>query len=681
VLQRHWRILALSVVTFTAAVAIATFLMKPTYEPEARIEVDPPGNELFSLQSSGPVSSDTEYLQTQVQALQSDALALEVIRKLQLAPDSPPQASAADLSSSTPDAPRLTPGESTAVRDFQKRLSIQHDPGSRLIGLKCASHDPVEAAKITNTLASLFVERSYKARHNAIVQSTEWLSGQLEDIHKRMLDSVRALTDFQRATGVAEVDEGKSTFGEMLAEENRQFTQSAVDRIQQEALLNKVRKNRPDALPQVRGSALVQQLTQKAAEIRAQLADARVIYGENHPKVKQLKNQAEELERQLNIEKQTILEELKTTYAAAQAREHLMSGQVKNTTRQLTLIGQYNALKREALANTELYNNLYSKVKEAGIAAASKSSNVRVVDTARVLDRPTRPRRLLNIVLGFIAGLVFGVVGVFVAEGLDNTIRTPEDIHNWNAELPVAIVPVIEGHGKSAVSVLRLLDGVVKPDRDRPLLVSHPRSPAAEALRGLRTSIMLSAATRPQALLVASSFPGEGKTTLAINLGVSLARQASTCLVDCDLRKPSLGPAFGLSARDGVSNVLAGVTPLSRAVADTRIPRLAVLPAGNLPESEHLISSEMMGEVIRELRKQFTFVVVDSPPILPYVDGRILSTMVDGILLVGRPHVTTRAAMARALELFSEVNSAPILEVVLNAAEGDSPDYRYYQYG
>jgi capsular exopolysaccharide synthesis family protein len=151
--------------------------------------------------------------------------------------------------------------------------------------------------------------------------------------------------------------------------------------------------------------------------------------------------------------------------------------------------------------------------------------------------------------------------------------------------------------------------------------------------------------------------------------------------VDCDLRKPSLGPAFGLSARDGVSNVLAGITPLSRAIVDTRIPRLAVLPAGNLPLSEHLISSEMMSEVIDELRKQFTFVVIDSPPILPYVDGRILSTLVDGILLVGRPRVTTRAAMARALELFSEVNSAPILEVVLNAAEWDSADYRYYQYG
>src|SRR5262249_50376919 len=148
------------------------------------------------------------------------------------------------------------------------------------------------------------------------------------------------------------------------------------------------------------------------------------------------------------------------------------------------------------------------------------------------------------------------------------------------------------------------------------LLLSQPRSPAAEALNGLRTSIMLSAGTRPQALLVASSFPGEGKTTLTINLGVSLARQGTTCLVDCDLRKPSLGPAFGLSGRNGVSNVWAGVTPLSAALYETRIPGLIVLPAGNL--QEHVIGHEEMGEIIRELRQQFTFVVIDSPPVLPY---------------------------------------------------------------
>ncbi len=687
-LRRQWRVVTVCTLGAAALALLASLLMKPIYEPEAHLDIDPPGNEQFSIEPQA-VSSETEYLQTQVRNLQSDALALAVIRQLRLAPDSVEGTASAHKGGAVQEGPpqdveRLTPGENAALRAFQGRLKVEHDPGSREITIAVGDNDPVEAARITNALAHFYAERMSDARHEAIEQSVQWLSGQLNDIRKQMDDSNRALVNFQRANGVADVDQGKSTFGEMLADLNKQRTQTAADRIQLEALLNKVHGN-PDALPQVHDSQLIQQLTQKLAEVRADLAQSRAIYGPNHPNVKRLENQRDELQAQLNIQKKGILNELNTAYAAAQARERLMSREVTDTTRQLSLVAEYNYLKRDAQANTDLYNTLYAKVEEAAISAASRSSNVRIVDPARVLDKPTRPRRMLNVLLGLAAGLVFGLVASFIFEGLDNSVRTPEDVHQCDAKLPVSVVPVISanGEGNGGLRLLKAANGNGGITDYEPLLLSRPQSAEAEAVRGLRTSLMLSRLHHPpRVILIASSLPGEGKTTVAVNLAVALAQQAPTCVVDCDRRNSALSSIFEPVSERGLGDVLAGTLPLSEAVFDTDVPGLYVIPCGRAPEGTYdLANREAMKETLEGLRQRFEFIIVDSPPILPYADGRILSTIVDGVVFVGRPHLTTREAMKRSLEVLAQVNSAPILEVVLNAAESDVADYKYYRYG
>jgi polysaccharide biosynthesis transport protein len=680
ILQRQWRVVTTCALGGAFLAFVTTLLMRPVYEPEVRLDVDPPGYEQFSLEPQA-VSSDTEYLQTQVQNLQSDALAVAVIRQLKLAADSV-HGSAQNSDSSTPDLQRLTAGENAALREFQGRLRVEHDPGSRVISISVGNHDPVKAAEITNALAHLYVQRMSEARHEAIVQSVDWLSGQLNDIRKQMDNSNRALANFQQANGVADIDDGKSTFGEMLADLNKQRTQTAADRIQLEALLNKVHNGNPDSLPQVHDSSLIQQLTQKLAEVTADLAQSRAIYGPNHPNVKRLENQRDELQVQLDKQKQGILNELRTEYSAAQAREQLMSQEVSDTSRQLSLVAQYNALKREAQANTELYNALYTKVEEAAISAASKSSNVRIVDAARVLDRPTRPRRLLNLILGLAAGLTLGVVMAFIFEGLDNSLRTLEDVRQCDAQLSVSVVPVIEVNGNGVHRLPGATNGNGLNHAYEPLLLARPQSPEAEAVRSLRSSLLLSRLNKPpQVILIASSLPGEGKTTVAVNLAVALAQQAPTCVVDCDLRKPVISSIFKRIYDPGLGEVMAGTIAPSEAVFDTHVPGLWVLPRGHTGDTCVLAGRESMKETLESLRQHFAFIIVDSPPILPYADGRMLSTIVDGVVFVGRPHLTTREAMTRSLEVLAQVHSAPILEVVLNAAEADVADYQYYRYG
>ena len=235
-----------------------------------------------------------------------------------------------------------------------------------------------------------FIERSFKTRLESIQQSTEWLSRQLDDIRKKMEDSNRALGEFQRTSGIADIDDNKNTFSEQLAELNRQRTIAQTERIQLGSVLNNVKE---DSLPQIHANEVIQHLTQKLAETRAEFSQAQVIYGKNHPNLKKLQNQADELEVQLKKQRASILGGLKTSYSATRAREREIGSAMKKTTEELGQMAQYSALKKEAQANAELYNALFRRIKEAGISAGSKSSGIRIMDGARVLNQPTRPHR------------------------------------------------------------------------------------------------------------------------------------------------------------------------------------------------------------------------------------------------------------------------------------------------
>lgn len=683
VLKKHWKLmLAFAAMTF-AVVAVVTFMIKPIYEPTTELEIDPPGAEIFSMQNSGAMYGDAEYLQTQAQKLKSDELALEVIRNLHLDHNSDivsermPGTTGQATTQDDPNKP-LTSAENRALRVFQDRLKVSRASDSRLVSVSFGSHDPALAALVTNTLIDTFIEDSFRTRHDAIVKSTEWLSKQLDDIKKKMQDSNQALADFQRQNGIADTGDNNNTVAQEMNELNHQLTQAEADRIQLQAFLAREKEASPDTLPQVRDNPVVQQMTQKLADVREELAQSEVIYGKNHPNIKKLENQAKELEAQIGAQRSAIVSELKTSYAAARAREQMMGTQIKDTTKQLNQMAQYNQLKKEAQANTDLYNSLYGKVKEAGITAASKSSNIRIVDRARVLDSPTRPRRLLNLAMGLVGGLLGGVFLAFVREGMDRRIHTAGDVRKWIGLSGVVVVPAITGWRQ------KLLPGGEGPGLAARRILEDPYSAEAEALRGLHASVLSSRSGRtPQILLVASSLPHEGKTSIAVGLAVALAQHSKVCLVDAHLRKPGVERALGFRAEQGLAEVLAGnAFPEQVIVGEPNIPNLTIIPAGSArPDPAIALSSMAMRKLLLDLRQQYDFIVIDSAPALPYADVRIISPLADGIVLVARAGITTRDAMARTREILAETQGAPVLNVVLNGADIRASDYRYRRYG
>jgi capsular exopolysaccharide synthesis family protein len=403
--------------------------------------------------------------------------------------------------------------------------------------------------------------------------------------------------------------------------------------------------------------------------------------------VRKLENQVDELQNAIRAQQQAIVSELWTNYRAAQTRERSLSGEVRHATTDLTTLSQYEVLKKEAQADRDLYDALYAKVKEAGISAASKSSNIHIVNQARVLDHPTRPHRSLNILAGALFGLIGGVGLAFAKDRMQDRIHSADDVRDWVNFPSVAVVPEIR-NGTERLGLLGSnrtkflpLDEVETLGADCYVL-QRPNSPEAEAVHALRTMLFLSDPKRPpRVLVVTSPLPGEGKTTLSMNLAITMAKHGRTCLVDADMRKPAVGNNFRLTPTLGLEHLLNGSATLDQvASASTAIEDLTIIPAVNPTHSAiQLLSDGRMKTLITRLRDRYEFVVIDTPPILSYADGLAISTHVDGVILVGRAGQTPRGAITRSMELLETINSAPILTVVLNGVNERS-GYSSYSY-
>jgi len=352
---------------------------------------------------------------------------------------------------------------------------------------------------------------------------------------------------------------------------------------------------------------------------------------------------------------------------------------------------QYSILKREAEANKALYDGLLTKLKEAGISAGLRSSNIRVVDPAMVPTYPARPAKTRNIALSLVIGLVGGIGLALLREYMDNTVKSPDDIEALVRLPSLAVVPAFsESNGDRPRSKLLKRASGNGHEKRIELVAQHlPKSQVSEAFRALRTALLLSQADHPpQVILVTSALPREGKTTAAANLAVTLAQLGDrTLLIDADLRKPGIGRllSLGTGKYAGLSSYLAGVSSLDLVtIQHSAIPNLSAIPTGPLPPNPaDLLSSHKLTEAIAELRTKFKFIVLDSPPIMAATDAVILSVKADGVLLVVRSGETPKEAFTRTRDLLLSVK-CHLLGVVLNAVDSTAPDYyysyRYYPY-
>jgi succinoglycan biosynthesis transport protein ExoP len=697
-LRKHQWLIVTFLLTVVTVVTVASFKMKPVYEAAARVEVDKESSQNtlpFQDETAYDEYIDTDsYLETQTQILESETLAFQTIRTMDLGryPEF----------GGTTGEPALGQGAGAKrpaiLGAFLGSLSVKRVPNSRLIEVRFDAENPQLAAQIVNSHLQNYIEANFRSKYDATTQASNWLSSELEELRIKVEKSEDARLAYERENQIWQIDEKQDITTQKLADLSKAVTDAQTQLAEKEALYRMAASGNVDALPAARDSGVIQDLIKKKTQIDDDYADALSQFGPNYPKVQRLAAQQKEAADNLANAQKTMIESVQEDYNTAQSHVAILQTALDKQKAEANDLAeklvQYHILQHDAEANKQLYDGLLQKLKEATISVGLRSSNIRVVDPALVPTTPSRPQKARNILLAFLVGLVGGIGLAIFREYLDNTVKSPDDIENLTGLPSLAVVPALPGtvssrHSRLAWPARNPLPQAGTGPRVELLSYLQPKSQISEAFRALRTSLLLSQAEHPpQVILVTSALPREGKTTAAVNLAVTLAQLGDrTLLIDSDLRKPGVRRAMNLTiGKDlGLSSFLAGVCSLEEAILPhPTINNLSALTTGPVPPSPaDLLSSHRMQEAITEARRRFKFVVIDSPPIMAATDAVIISALTDGVLLVVRSGETPKEAFTRSRDLLAAVRSR-LLGVVLNAVDSSAPDYyysyRYYPY-
>jgi exopolysaccharide transport family protein len=701
-LKRKWTVLA-CLLTIFSVVAVASLKMTPVYEAGGSIEINKPDSGLVNFSNSPTFNVDyydpTE-LETEVKILQSDLLALQVVKELALdrRPEfggkTPALPSSLDLA---PDPLQADSGRTSAlISGFRGNLRVSLAPNTHIVEVHFRSPDKELAAEVVNTLMSTYTENNFKSRFNSTMQASDWLSKQLVDLQMKVESSQEKLVRYQKEHEILGIDEKQNITTEKLDELNKALTMAESERMDKESIYRLVQSGDTDTVVSAASaldgagtatqsaSGLLELLRSKEADVKIQAAELSTQFGPSYPKVAQLNSQLKEIDAQILLETKKVVGKIRGQYMAAVQRENMLHEALEKQKQEANKLNEsaieYSILKRDLDSYRTLYEGLLEKMKEAGVSAGLKSNNFRIVDSARVPTTPIEPNIPRNLSFAFMLGLTSGVGLAFLLEGLDNTVRTTEQAQMISGLPPLGMIPLGSRSAREGANAKRL---VIATSKEAVELVTQvrPQSQMAESYRALRTSLLLSnLGAPPKVIMITSALPQEGKTTTSINCAVVLAQKGiRVLLIDADLRRPSIHKTLGMGPRSGLSNVLTGSATLQQTITRSPIlPNLSVLPAGTPPPNPaELLASPNMRDVLEELRGQYDHIVVDTPPTLSVTDAVVLSPRADAIVLVIRSGQTTKQALRRSRDILMQVN-AKVSGVLLNAVDLTSPDYYYY---
>ena len=701
-LKRKWTVLACLFTVF-AVVAIASLKMTPVYEASGSIAINKPDSSLGNFNNSTTFNLDyydpTE-LETEVKILQSDLLALQVVKDLGLdrRPEfggkAAPSSSSLDLA---PDPLQTDPSRTSALlANFRGSLKVTLAPNTKIIDVHYSSPDKQLAANVVNKLMEDYTENNFKSRFDSTMQAEDWLKNQLVDLQMKVENSQQKLVQYQKEHEILGIDEKQNITTAKLDELNKALTAAESERMDKESVYRLVESGDTDTIASAASaldaagtggtsaSTLLESLRSKKADLKIQAAQLNTQFGPSYPKLAQLNSQLKEIDAQIVLETKKVAGQVRGQYMAAVQRENLLHDALEKQKQEENKLNEsaidYSILKRDLDSYRQLYEGLMEKMKEAGVSAGLKSNNFRIVDVARVPTYPIEPNIPRNLAFAFLLGLTSGVGLAFLQEGLDNTVRTSEQARLISGLPALGMIPLPSKTAREGANPKRL---VIASSKEAVEMVAQarPHSQMAESYRALRTSLLLTnLGAPPKVIMITSALPQEGKTTTSMNTALVLAQKGiRVLLIDADLRRPSIHKILGMGPRSGLSNVLTGSATLQQTITRSSIlPNLSILPAGTPPPNPaELLASANMRDVLEELRGQYDHIVLDTPPTLSVTDAVVLSPRADAIVLVIRSGQTTKQALRRSRDILTQVN-AKVSGVLLNAVDLSSPDYYYY---
>jgi len=716
--KRKWMIIALILIPVIFTL-IQGFTTKPIYRGTATLQINVDNPQIVDLKEVFAINMwATDYYQTQYKILESHSLAKRVIQKMKLwehpeflsSPPSPFEKWKSTVQSTLLNSirslfsfagPKPPPSSKSTldfvekvsddekevplVGQFISRLKIEPIKESRLVKVHFDSFSPELSTRVPNLLAKEFIQMNLESRLDTKEQAKEWLTKQLEELRFRVESSDEALQKFGSQNDIFSLDDKENITLNRLNELNEALAKSESERMAKEAIYKQISSEKgfkAVALPSILENKLIQELKQNYIQLETQYTKLSETFKPHHPEIIRLKNQMETVEKSLNLETAKIIAGMKNEYESSLRKESLIRNAFAEQKHQAMAMQQksiqYNILKREAETNKELYKNLLQRVKELGISAGFHGSNIQIVDYSEKPKGPYKPYHQRKVLLAAVIGLFLGIGFTFLLEYFDNTVKTPEEV-DQRFQLPfLGSVPEISCEKRNQLSE--------RKSSSRPFLpvelvmCSQPRSILAEAYRNIRTSLLLSFSERPpQRILVTSPSPLQGKTTTLINTAISLSQTgARVLIIDGDMRKPRIHKVFGDRNRLGLSDCLSGGAELTSVIRKSEIKNIYYIPAGPIPPNpSELLGSALFREMMQVLSQRFDHILIDAPPVLGFADSIVLSSAVDGVILVILFGKTQKMVLQRAKDGLLNAN-AKILGVVINRVNMDLNGYKDY---
>ena len=696
VFKRKFLILG-TVALITGLGSLFTFSQVPVFEASASVIVDSEapsvlGGKVHEVVNTAPKDAYTKrfYMSTQIEILTSIRVTEKVVRKLNLHKNKkflPP--------GKKKEGTRILSDVKRASARLRDSISAGVQQNSDILKISIRHSDPALAAQIVNTLVSTFIEQNLEYKLSSTTGAVKWLTKQLDDLKLQLDQADLALYKFNKDFNLV-----------ALPQEDRQSVTSGSLRKINEALID-IRLKRMDlaarqkefqavlkdwdkdpfnmAWDDVMSNVTIQQLKESVIEELRKLSALKQRYGKLHPQYLRQKATLEEGQNYLRREVNNVLGVMQSKYKKIRDHERLLTGAMQRAkalaqeTQQKEV--EYQRLKRAKDNTASLYQFVLTRMKESGLSAQLKVNNIRSLDAATIPVKPVHPRVWLNMLVSLFFGIVLGLGMALLVDTMDSSIKSQDDLNEINGVVFLGSIPHM---------LQKDMGGSGKGDPDlRQELQMHRKihSDVAEACRAIRTNILFAAADRNlKTLVVTSPGPQEGKTSSAVSLAIAMAQAGSrTLLIDTDMRRPRLHRIFSVSGQEGITAMLAGDDnkDLDDLIKDTEVPNLFLLPCGQIPPNPaELCQSERFTQLRDRLSERFDRLVYDTPPVLMVTDAVVMSTLVDGTVLVARTGETSRESLRETSRQILEVKSK-LFGCVLNDVSPDAARYysksKYYR--
>ncbi len=574
----------------------------------------------------------------------------------------------------------VSPKLDAAASSLRRQVSVERVQFSYVLSVSVSSLDPAKAQRLANAMADAYLGEQLEARQDAAQRATTWLTGRLEELRGRVLETDAQIQKLKAESGLSDTGLGGNVTQQQLSDLSAQLNAARADLGEKRAHYDQVRRiidrqGDLQTIPEVLASPVIGQLRAQQAEVQRREADLVAHFGNQYPPLINVRSQLAEIEKSISAEVNRILENQKNSIGIAEQRERSLSQSLDRLTGQSAnsqAAVKLRELQRVGDANRKIYESFLSAFDNIQQRSTLLDSTARIITPASYSGSPSYPRSTLILALAILGSVVLAVGLAFIGEFLDGGFRTGTQIEEALGCPVLGMIPVMR-----RPLFRRARQRYAMVDR----MIAAPASQLAEVVRSVRMSLDLSETeARSRVVLVTSSVPGEGKSTTALLVATSwAAAKGSVLLVDCDLRRKTVSSVLGLAKLPGLAEVLAGKLDLADVIRTNGKTGVDVIAAGHAEANPaDLLNSERMRELLAVLRRRYDHIVLDASPLLPVVDATVLARLVDQVLLIVEWKRTRRSSVLEATKAIIG-EAGPVVGVVLNKV--DFHLLRSYGYG